>query len=197
MSTAVAQYEVPTVAVRRFSVDEYHRLIQSGVLGVEERFELLDGWIVARISRNPIHDAAVQIVDELLRRYLPAGWSIRVQSAITTVDSEPEPDIAIIRGAARDYLKNHPHPEDVAIVIEVANTTLEQDRVLKGRIYARARIPEYWLINLVDRQVEIYSDPGGGPAGYRHKNGFAAGHVIPLRVDNALIAEFPIEEVLP
>lgn len=197
MSTAVARYEVPTVAIRRFSVDEYHRLIQSGVFGVDERFELLDGWIVAKMSRDPIHDAAVQIVDELLRRHLPAGWSVRVQSAITTADSEPEPDIAIVRGAARDYLQKHPGPRDTAIVIEVANATLEQDRLLKGRIYAKARMPEYWLVNLVDRQIEVYSDPSSGPAGYERRSIFTAGQFIPFRVEAALIAELPIDELLP
>ena len=108
MTTAVSppissQYGVPPRAVRRFTVEEYHQLIEEGFFAHDERFELLEGWIVAKMPRNPIHDAAIDVAHELIRTALPTGWRVRVQSAITLSDSEPEPDLVIVRGEARDY----------------------------------------------------------------------------------------------
>ncbi len=137
----------PPFPVRRFTVDEYHRMIQVGLLTEDDRVELLEGWIVPKMPRNPPHDATVEIADETLRPHLPPGWSLRVQSAITLPDSEPEPDVAVVRGGARDYLSRHPGPADVGLLIEVSESSLNRDRDEKGRLFAQAGIPHYWIIN--------------------------------------------------
>src|SRR5207244_13321222 len=90
----------PPRFMRRFTVDEYHRMIQNGVFADDDRFELLEGWIVAKMSKNPPHEVAVDKSHEAIRSCLPAGWRVRSQSAITTNDSEPEPDLAVVRGPA-------------------------------------------------------------------------------------------------
>src|SRR5689334_16606792 len=86
----------PPILMRRWTVDEYHTMIRAGVFAHDERFELLEGWIVPKMSRNPPHDASMDQTHEEVRSRLPNGWRIRVQSAITTSDSEPEPDLAIV-----------------------------------------------------------------------------------------------------
>src|SRR2546423_10746826 len=96
--TTFDRYEATRLPVRRFTVEEYHRLIEQGFFASDERFELLEGWIVAKVPRNPIHDTAVLLADGLFRRLIPTGWLVRCQLGFTTGDSEPEPDIALARG---------------------------------------------------------------------------------------------------
>jgi Uma2 family endonuclease len=146
---------------RRFSVSEYHRLIELGILTEDDNLELLEGYLVHKMSRNPPHDAAIQKGTKRWLRLLPPGWDLRVQSAITLTDSEPEPDFAVVRGDETTYLARHPAPADIALVVEVSDSTLPGDRDDKGRIYARAGIACYWIVNLNDRQVEEYTLPSG------------------------------------
>src|SRR5436305_4096318 len=87
--------QLPPAPVRRFTVDEYHRMIQTGILEEDDSVELLEGWIVLKMPRNPPHDVAIDLAREAIETRLPAGWRVRVQSAITTSDSEPEPDLAV------------------------------------------------------------------------------------------------------
>src|SRR5262249_46180523 len=120
--------DVPTLPVRRFSVKEYHRMIDSGILTDEDHVELLEGWIVPKMPRNPPHDTVISVIhNQELGPLLPAGWFCRVQAAVTTDDSEPEPDLAVVRGRERDYLRKHPTPRDMGLVVEVADTTLRRD----------------------------------------------------------------------
>src|SRR2546423_11609672 len=117
----------PPFPVHRFTVDEYHRIIQAGVLTEDNPVELLEGWIVPKMPHNPPHDATIELVEESLQSKLPAGWRIRVQLAITTDDSEPEPDLAVVRGAARSRLTSHPGPQDIALLVEVSDSSLSHD----------------------------------------------------------------------
>lgn len=160
-------FATPTFPVRRFSVDEYHRMIETGVLTEDDRVELLEGWIVPNMVRRPRHDATIELIEAALRKCVPPGYRLRIQSAITTSDSEPEPDLALVQGKARDHIDRHPNPSEVALVIEVADTSLERDRE-KCRIYARAGVPQYWIVNLVDGQIEIYSEPKGQDGGFQY-----------------------------
>ena len=158
-------FEPPPVPVRRFSVDEYHRLIRDGYFDDRERIELLEGWIVPKMTKNPAHDVAIDLGQEVLRGVVPGGWRVRGQSAVTTKDSEPEPDLAVVRGQVRDYRDRHPGPGDMALVVEVADSSLSRDRGLKLRIYAKAGVPVYWIVNLVDGLVEVYTEPDEGGRG--------------------------------
>jgi Uma2 family endonuclease len=192
-------WQVPSLPVRRFTVDEYHRMLQHGILADGEPFELLEGFIVPKMTRNPQHDIALELVDEALRGRLPGGWRLRIQSAITTDDSEPEPDLAVVRGDARSRGDRHPGPQDLGLVVEVADTSLAQDRQEKGRLYARAGIACYWIVNLVDRQVEVYTDPTGpGPSpAYRQRHDFAAGDAVPLVLEGNEVTRIAVAEFLP
>jgi Uma2 family endonuclease len=185
--------------VRRFSVDEYHRLIKTGVLLEGEPLELLEGWIVYKMTRNPPHDVALGLAGDAIDMRLPAGWHVREQSAITTPDSEPEPDLAVTRGARRDFKQRHPGPGDLALVVEVADSTLQLDRADKARIYARAGITVYWILNLVDRRVEAYTDPTGpdpAPA-YRRRDEYGPTDNVPLAIAGSPALSIPVAELLP
>lgn len=189
----------PPFPVRRFTIDEYHRLIETDVLGEDDRVELLEGWIAPKMTHSPMHDAVVDLVDEALRRLLPRGWRTRVQSAATTATSEPEPDVAVVRGAARDYLTKHPGPQDTGLVIEVADSSLRLDRTTKLRIYAAAMMPEYWIVNLPDRQIEVFRNPTllkGQPA-FADQVVFRAGDSIPLLLGGSTFGEVLADDLLP
>jgi Uma2 family endonuclease len=191
---------LPPFPVRRFTVAEYHQMIQAGVLGEDDDVELMEGWIVPKMARNPAHDAVVSIVTvDVFPRRIPNGWFCRAQSAVTTTDSEPEPDIALVRGSTRDYLARYPGPMDMAMVVEVANSSLARDRSDKSRIYAAAAVPIYWIINLVDNQLEGYSDPTGPDAWpvYRVRKDYRPGDVVPLIVDGRDLGPILAAELLP
>ena len=202
--SGVAQFsgqpaQMPPMPVRQFTVDEYHRMIQTGILREGEPYELLEGWIVPKMTRNPPHDLALGLADDEIGSRLAAGWFRRVQSAVTTPDSEPEPDLAVVRGSRRDYADHHPGPRDMGLVIEVADATLQHDRVVKGRLYARGGVPTYWIINIPDRQVEVYTDPTGpDPAAhYRQRQDYRIGDSVPLILDGNQIGQIPVQNLLP
>jgi len=133
-------------------------MIKAGIFGPDERIELVEGEIVEMSPQDPPHSSGVRLVEEALRRVFPAGFDVRAQLPLVLDDgSEPEPDLAVVPGTIRDYLTNH--PSTAILVVEVAHSTLDYDRHRKGRIYARAGIPEYWIVNLVDRVVEVYREP--------------------------------------
>lgn len=184
---------------RRFSVAEYHKLIDIGLLTENDNLELIEGYLVLKMSRYPPHDSCIHLALRMLLRCLPPAWSLRIQSAITLSDSEPAPDLAVVRGDERTYATRHPYPADVGLAIEVADSTLLGDRADKGRIYARANIPIYWIINLGDRQVEVYSCPSssGVASTYGQRNDYAAADQLPLMLDGVLVANIPVRDLLP
>lgn len=184
--------------VRRVTVEEYHRLADAGILMEDDRVELLEGLVSPKMVHKPPHDAVVDLVDEVVSGVLPPGWRTRVQSAITTDDSEPEPDVAVVRGSALDYFARHPGPGDIGSVIEVADSSLTRDRE-KRRLYARAGIPLYWIVNLIDACVEVYSQPSGpGPSPvYVQSERYVAGEEIPFALGGTDIGSIPAARVLP
>jgi Uma2 family endonuclease len=189
---------LPPAPPRRFTVAEYHHLIETGVFANDERYELINGWLVPKMTRNPPHDVCLVLVPEAIRRLLPRGWHVRIQSAITTDDSEPEPDIAVARGPARRYVRHHPSPADIAMLIEIAESSLDLDRDVKGPMYARAGIAIYWIINLVDNQVEVYTDPNGGRRPkYRRRRVFEIDSRLPLVIGGKEVERIAVRELLP
>ena len=184
--------------VRRFSVEEYRRLGEIGVLAEDDRVELLEGWIVPKMNLNPPHSVCVQLVDDAIRKALPEAWCVRIQDVVSTSDSEPEPDVAAVRGAIRDFAQRHPGPEDIGVLIEVADTSLTRDRY-KCRLYGGAGIAVYWIVNLVDRRIEVYTDPTGPDPnpGYRRRNEFGPDDDVPLVIEGREIARIKVSELLP
>jgi Uma2 family endonuclease len=189
----------PPESGQRVSVAEYHRLIEEGALDEDDRVELLDGWIIAEMTHKPLHDGIIQIVSERLVKTLPVGWRIRIQSAITTSDSEPEPDIVIARGDERTYLTRHPGPADIGLLIEVAESSLEQDRNIKSAICARAGIAVYWIINLIDFQIEVNTNPSGPVAGavYQDRHVYRGEEKLRLLIDGVELAQIAARDLLP
>lgn len=159
----------PTIQTKRWTRQEYDRMAEAGIFNPDERVELLDGEILVMTPQNSPHSVAIGLVHEALQRAFGPGYWVRVQMPlIVDPDSEPEPDVAVVPGLPRDYVKAHPNT--ALLVVEVADTTLDKDHERKAPIYARAGIPEYWIVNLVDRRLEVYRDPiapPGQPARYR------------------------------
>jgi Uma2 family endonuclease len=192
-------FKRPVAGFRRFTVAEYHKLIRLGVLTENDRVELLEGYLVEKMPHDPVHDGTIQLVGAALSPHLPAGWCLRVQSAITLGTSEPEPDVAVVRGGTRSYLRSHPQPADFGIVIEVSNTTLDSDRDDKSVVYARAGLPVYWIVNLIDRQVEVYEQPSGATADptYAATTVYKPGDAVPVVLDGATVGTIPVDDLLP
>jgi Uma2 family endonuclease len=186
-------------SLARFSVTRYQRMVEVGILTAEDKVELLENYVVLKMPRNPPHDSAIQrMLDKLFLRR-PAGWGLRVQSAITLSDSQPEPDFAFVRGSAADYEHRHPGPADVGLLIEVADSSLLRDQRDKTRIYARAGIVCYWIVNLVDQRIEVYTQPSGPttiPA-YNALQVYQPGDAVPLVLDGNVVGTVPVVELLP
>ena len=152
---------VPALPIRRLTVAQYDAMGAAGILTADDRVELLDGWLVEKMTKKPPHRIATRRLLEVLLAAVPSGWYVDSQEPIVTADSEPEPDAAVIRGDTGDYRGANPPASAVALVVEVADDSLARDRKTKGSIYARARIPAYWIVNVVDRCIEVYASPRG------------------------------------
>ncbi|MGH7214977.1 MAG: Uma2 family endonuclease [Tepidisphaeraceae bacterium] len=186
----------------RLTVDQYHQLIRSGNLTEDDPVELIEGILVFKMPKKSPHVMSTGLARREVEPLLPRGWHYRSQDPITLSDGEPEPDGMIVRGTLEDYAARHPGPADVALVIEVADTSLERDRGIKLRSYARAGIPCYWLINLIDRQVEVYEqpDPAAQPQpAYRRKavHPTAADAAILLTLGGVLAGQLRAASLLP
>ncbi len=150
----------PALTLHRWTRAEYERIVDAGVFDPEARLELLDGEIVEMSPQKSLHAAAVDLVEDVLRRCLGAGYYVRGQKPLALDDiSEPEPDVAVVKGSIRDYTGQH--PTTAVLLVEVADTTLTKDRQYKATVYARNGIPEYWILNLRDRALEVYRYPTG------------------------------------
>jgi len=190
---------LPTASVWRLSVEQYHHMIRFGILTDDDPVELLEGWLITKMPKNPPHRLSTQLTREAIARLLPSGWYADAQEPITTEDSEPEPDVVVVRGERRDYRDHHPREYDVTLVVEVADTTLQRDRVLKKRLYARADIPTYWIINLADNQLEVYTEPTGAAeqADYRQRQDYSAADTAPLVLDGVESGRIAVRDLLP
>jgi Uma2 family endonuclease len=186
-------------SMAKFSVERYQRMIEAGILDDEDKVELLEGYVVLKMPRNPRHDNAIDRIVDVLYPLRPTGWRIRVQCAIRLSDSQPEPDIAMVRGDLTRFETAHPTAADVGLLIESADTSLQRDIADKARIYARAGIPAYWVLNLVDRRVEVFTRPSGPTAApvYADHQVFHPGDTVPLVLDGVTVAAIPVAELLP
>lgn len=162
---------MPPLKLHRWTRIEYERLVEGGVFGPDDRFELLDGLLVVREPQGSRHAVAVGLARVALERAFGRGYSLREEKPVALDHaSEPEPDIAVVRGSLRAY--RDAHPSAPVLVVEVADESLFKDRLRKSGLYARAGIPEYWIVNLVDDVLEVYREPVRAPARpYRWKYG--------------------------
>lgn len=158
---------------RRFTSEEILRMVEGGILDENERLELLEGELIVVSPQNPQHAALAAKLQQLVAAVAPPNTHLRLHSPIAAVpDSLPEPDLALVRGRAEDYLDHHPRGEDVLLVVEIAATSQAADRV-KVRIYGKAGVPIYWLLDLPSRRLEVHTGPlpAGGYAESRIAGG--------------------------
>ncbi len=159
------------MTLRRWKRVEYERLVDLGVFEGDP-VELIGGQLIVAEPQNSPHATAVGAADDALRAALPAGFFVRAQMPVALdEESAPEPDLAVVPGRRADY--QLAHPSRAVLVVEVADSSLRFDREEKGSLYARARIAEYWIVNLIDRVLEIHRDPAPDPAaphGWRYRS---------------------------
>jgi hypothetical protein len=149
--------------LRRFKRVEYERLAECGFFHPTERLELIDGLMLVREPQGTPHATGVMLALQALQAAFGAGWIVRPQLPIALDDdSEPEPDLVVVPGHARAF--SHAHPSSVALIVEVAETSLAFDRGDKAGLYARAGFADYWIVNLIDRVVEVHREPRPAPA---------------------------------
>ena len=166
------------VTPKRFTIDEYHRLIELGFFTEEDRIELIRGELIQMAAKGTFHSVCSSILCRRLDRILGDKAVIRGQDPITLLDnSEPEPDVVIARGKDEDYLAHHPYIEDIFLVIEISDSTLDYDQTTKLSLYSEAGINNYWIVNLQVGQLECYSQPyqdNQGEFNYLNKQIFLA-----------------------
>ena len=179
---------------RKFTVAEYYRMAEVGILDSDERVELIEGEIIVMPPVGPAHADNVDEYIEIFAQYAPGRFRIRVQNPVRLDDySEPEPDVALLRRRPEGYGAAHPTPTDVLLAIEVAHSSLEYDRNIKVHIYGRSGVPETWIRNLPEDCIERFTEPG--PDGYARHTVHRRGEIlIPVALPDLKLA---VSELLP
>lgn len=151
---------MPVQTTHRFTVKEYYRMAETGVLRPDARVELLDGRIIDMSPIGPFHGGLVNRLIRLFNKLSNGRWLVSAQNPLRLDDhSEPEPDVMLLKPSPDDYTRRHPQPEEVYLLIEVSDTTLELDREDKLPAYGRSGIAEVWIVNLNDETIEVYREP--------------------------------------
>jgi Uma2 family endonuclease len=202
MSTIVTVPRPPTTppqafpGLYRFSVSQYDQMIRDGMIGENDRVELIEGLLVTKMGRNRPHIVAGNLGLEALTRIVPQGWYVAKEDPVAVSEwSKPEPDLAVVRGKAKDYLDRDVTAADVALVVEIAESSLLSDRSEMTKVYAKAAIPVYWIVNLVDRQIEVYTEPS--QEGYRSRQDLTPGQDVLVVIGGDEVGRIPVAEIVP
>ncbi len=175
MAIAILENEAVRRLAHPLTVDEFCRAAAAGAL--PDNVELFEGAVLEKMTKSPRHSNTVRKLQTLLLPSLPKGLIVSIEQPLTTASSQVEPDLAVIEDRPERYEIRH--PTTALLVIEVAVSSLELDRE-KGRVYAGAAVPEYWVVNLVENVVEVFTEPTS--AGFRTRTLFRAGDVVPLNL---------------
>ena len=176
-------FNLEPTALKRWTVDEYHRMSELGLLDPNERTELIAGQITLMAAKGTPHVTSLHLLANILRDRLGNSALVRTQDPVHLDDfSEPEPDLAIPQGTVLDYVEQHPRPEQIYLVVEVADSTLKQDCEIKDKLYAKAGIADYWVLAPQKRQLHIFRKPT--PTGYTE-------HLILTEPSQASLLAFP------
>ena len=183
-----------SIQLKYWTVQEYHQMSDLGILDPSQRTELIAGQIILMTSKGTPHVVTLQLLANNIQEQLGKTALIRTQDPIRLDNfSEPEPDLVIVQGTILDYTEHHPVPDDIYLVIEVADSTLKQDCEVKDKLYARSSIAEYWVVDIKNRQVQIFRDPT--PTGYGSQLILTETHsVSPLAFPEMILA---IASILP
>ena len=194
-SAWVTEWLPPPRSVYRLSVEQYEAIVRSGLFTKRDRLHLINGVLVAKMTKKPPHVIGCEKGRDALMRIVPAGWRVTVEAPVRIPDyNEPEPDLAVARGSVDDYEDRHPEPPDLALIVEVADSSLHEDRELTF-VYGVGGVPVYWIVNLVDHQVEVYTDPA--PHGYRSCVFLKRGQFVPLMIDGTEAGRILVDDMLP
>ena len=179
----------------RFTVAQFDQMLMDRTIGPQERVELIDGLVVTKVSKNPPHIVAGKLLFSALQGIVPVGWHVTKDDDVEISEHDkPQPDLAVVRGAPTDYLDSYATPADIALAVELSESTLLSDRSVKMPRYAVARIPVYWIVNLVDKHVEVYTDPVG--ATYTNRAVFTRGQEVPVVIDGKPFGRIAVSEIL-
>lgn len=177
MSSASTKKEQPQIGRYRFSLDEYHELVESGFFKREDHIELIEGELIMMPPPSPEHSANATSLRDRIQRLIPDKLLIRESQPVTIPpDSEPEPDLCVVPRRTDYYRTAHPSPKDVLLVIEVAKTSAAFDKTTKAHVYGRAGIVEYWVIEIEKDVVHVFSDPT--THGYRTQRTYQRGDTV-------------------
>jgi hypothetical protein len=187
----------PDLRLHRLTVGQYLAMIRAGIIGEADRVELIHGWMVEKMPKREPHSVTQSLLLDWLASIRPAGWRLGVELPIVLADSVPEPDLYLAAGSPRDFLDGHPTADKLGLVIEIADSTLNSDRAVKRRVYAGAGIAQMWIVNLIDRQIEVYTDPDRAAGVYRTEAVHPADGTITLTLDGTAIASCPVADLLP
>ena len=182
---------------RRLSVAEYHRMADLGLLKPDERVELIHGLLEEKPVVTPPHAFAVTKLSKLIEQFNIEQCVLRVQMPIALYDSEPEPDLVLARSVESGYFDRHPGPADIQLLIEVAVSSLAFDQGEKLSLYAASGITTYWIFNLIDRRLEVFTNPQSGdqPA-FLDVQHFARGATVPLIFGGAMVGSIAVSNVI-
>lgn len=189
---------VPGFPVKRYTVPEYLKLLEHGAYA-GSRVELWEGWVVDRMTHGSLPSLIISLLNRWFSKKLPDEIAIRPQLPVSLRDSCPEPDLSIVLGPETIYDTRHPEPQEILLLIEVSDSTLKDDRDIKGRIYAKAGVPAYWIINCDDRQVEIYTDPHSTAKipRYRKQITYLPGQSFPVMLGGKKLGELAVNTLFP
>jgi len=180
----------------RLTVDQYEAMVDAGIFTKHDRLELIEGLLVAKMTKKPDHSVGSEKCRRRIDRALPPGWHTRQEQPIRIPEreSEPEPDIAVARGEVEDYETRHPGPADIALVVEVARSSVAADRAMT-RTYGGCGIPVYWIVNVADRQLEVYAGPTEGA--YPEPTILPESATVELIIAGDIVARIPVADLLP
>jgi Uma2 family endonuclease len=183
----------------RFTVAQYQKMISKGIISENARVELLDGKVVNKKARNTPHDVSLFVTQEELRAICFPDWLIRCQLGVVIGKfSQPEPDLSVVLAPITRYVKQHPGSKDTGMLVEVADSSLLLDRRDKTPIYAGGRIPWFWIVNVPDKTVEVYSDPKGGASPeYRGRQDYAIGERVPVVLHGKILGHVEVSKLFP
>jgi Uma2 family endonuclease len=181
------------------TAEDYARMIECGAIPEGRRVELWEGQLVEKMTKNPPHSTALKKMLAALFPIIPPGWHLAPECPLHLgPHSVPEPDLTIVRGSPDDYLDRDPTPAEVALVIEIADSSVSKDLGPMRSAYAAGVVAAYWVVNLRTRTIEAHADPiGGEKPEYRSIRSFGEAEAIPLVLDVRAIAELPVASLLP